>query len=261
MLARAAVAELGLTSPIDAELVASYRGIARVEIADIPWAGCLLSQGGQLVARLRASDTRGRQRFTALHEVIHTYLPGFSTAAAHYRCEPTHAPVDVTRDRHIEQLCDIGASELLYPAEPFRADMAGRPPTLTTVHALAERYDGSFEATARRYTSLYDVPTMLIGLELATAPRHPTAVPALRVQWVHATGGWPFVPQHKSVPDDSPFGRALAGEIVDEISDITEPACQPLRAVRISARVCPYTDSYGQRHERVMALVTRPKGS
>lgn len=167
--------------------------------------------------------------------------------------------MDVTRDRHIEQLCDIGASELLFPADAFRADMVGQPPTLTTVQTLAERYDGSFEATARRYASLSDVPTMLIGLELATAPRNPTAAPALRVQWVHATQRWPFIPQHKSTPDHSPFGRALAGEIIDEIADITEPACQPLNGVRISAQACPYTDSQGQRRERVMALLTRPK--
>ena len=39
------------------------------------------------MARVRASDNRERKRFSALHEVKHTYLPGF--AVTQYRCDPS----------------------------------------------------------------------------------------------------------------------------------------------------------------------------
>lgn len=256
-LARRTVADLALIPPIDPGLLASFRGIVRVEQAFIPWAGCLLRDGDDLVVKVRATDGARRQRFTACHEIIHTYLPGFSLVPQ-YRCDPAAAPSSPSRDLHLETLCDVGASELLLPAAAFRNDTAGRPATLDTVEEMADAYQASLEATGRRYVSLATDPTLLLGLEIATAPRAPLAAPRLRVRWRVAAGKWPFIPKHKSAPDDSPLVRAAAGEVIDEITDVIGLSQQPMRSVRLSAHLYPYFDQEGCRHMRVIALMTIP---
>lgn len=255
-LAQRTLDELAMEPPISHEIIASMRDIARIEEAVIPWAGCLVHEGCVLVIRLRASDSSGRKRFTVFHEIKHTYLPGFVTASQ-YRCDPG-TPLDTgrVRNRDVEALCDLGAVELLLPRRPFSEDLVGNPPTLGLVEALADRYEASLEATARRVVTLRSEPTLLIALEPACTLREPGAEPKLRVKWVQASGRWPFVPQLKSVPADSPLARPLLGEIVDEGGNITGLASDTITNVFVSARLLPYTDDQGEQHMRVLALIT-----
>src|SRR5689334_1801264 len=46
-LARRALAELDMEPPISHVLMASMRGVSRVEEADTPWAGCLVRENGR----------------------------------------------------------------------------------------------------------------------------------------------------------------------------------------------------------------------
>lgn len=255
MLAQRTLRELAMDPPIDHRIIASMRGIARIEQTDIPWAGCLLQEGSDLIVKLRSTDGRRRQRFTAFHEAKHTYFPGFTTVTQ-YRCDPRTAP-PTARDAGLESLCDLGAAELLFPRLPFLADLSGNPPTLDLVEGLAQRYDASIAATALRVVTVRAQPTLLIALEPATKPSDPKAAAVPRIQWVQASGGsWPFVPRHKSVAPDSPLARALAGEIVDEVCDLSGLSTPAITNVRVSANVYPYFDQEGTQHMRVLALVT-----
>lgn len=261
-LAQRTLDELAMQPPINHEIVASMRDIIGIKEEAIPWAGCLMPGPDGLLMTLRAGDSRGKKRFTAFHEVKHTFFPGFSVIAQ-YRCDPS-TPPDITqlRDASLEELCDIGAAELLFPRDAFLEDLAGNAPTMRLVEELADRYDGSLEATARRVVSLHPEPIMLVALEPACKPSEPHAQPVLRVQWAQATdrGSWPYVPKHKSVSDDSPFGRALDGELVGEIAPLHAlTGGGQTELVRINAGLYPYTDDQGEPHMRVLALIT-PSG-
>lgn len=237
------ILEAGVRPPVNVRLLASMRGIARVEEREQPWAGVLAPLDGQFVVGVRASDGAERQRFTVLHEAGHTLLPGFAESSQ-YRCNGPK-----TRE---EQLCDIAASELLLPHRFFRDDLRAARPGLAGVEDLASEYEASIEATALRTADLSEVPTALIVMRMAHKPvergHEASCEPKLRVAWSHAQGNWPYLPRHKSADDESSFFRAYNGEVVDEVGhlgDLTNGGRDP---VRISAR------RYGN-DGRVLALV------
>ncbi len=255
-LAQRTLDELRMEPPVNHEIVASMRDITRIEEADLPWAGCLVRDGGGFVIKLRAADTRGKKRFTAFHEVKHTYMPGFALAPQ-YRCDPATTPDPAhVRDPGLEALCDLGAVELLLPRAAFLNDLAGNSPTLGLAGQLAQRYDASLEATARRIVTLRPAPTLLIALELSCKPSAPHDKPKLRVQWAHGSTDWPFIPRHKSVPPDSILTTPLSGEAVNEVTTLTGLTAAPIGPVHISADLYPYTDDQGDQHMRVLALIT-----
>lgn len=248
--------ELELEPPIDPRLVASYRGIARiVEVADLPYAGCLTPNAGEVIAKIRAGDSARRRRFTAFHEIKHSYLPGFRVSQ--FRCDPgVPTPSAGTRDESVEHLADLGASELLLPRQHFQADLEGNGLDLDLVVALSDRYEASLEATAIRVVDLADHDPLLLSLALGARPSEPDGEPALRVRWSKARGSWPYVPRHKSVTSDSPFGRALLGEVVDERANVVGLTREPLHNVHVSARLFPYLNSRGETEMRVLAMLT-----
>jgi IrrE N-terminal-like domain len=260
-LAQRTLDELAMEPPVSHEIIASMRDIARIEETGLPWAGCLVRDGGRFVIKLRASDSRGRKRFTAFHEVKHTYMPGFALAPR-YRCDPA-APPDVVRDRDpsLEALCDLGAVELLLPRKNFLNDLDGNTPTLTLASQLAERYDASLEATARRIVTLRPAPTLLIALEPSCKPSAPHDEPKLRVKRAYGNADWPFIPRNKSVPPGSILTGPLSGEAVNEVSTLTGLTATPIGPVHISADLYPYTDDKGDQHMRVLALITSVRQS
>lgn len=253
-LAEQTVRELGLVAPVDPGLIASYRGISRIEEVDQPWAGCLTHEGGETVARVRAADNRRRKRFTALHEVKHTYLPGF--AVTQYRCDPSPSTTQKGLAT-LEKLADLGASELLFPRNEFQVDLSGNRLGLDLVEELAEHYDASLGATALRAVSLASTDTLLICVEPGTKPTQPDAAPLPRIRWSSTNGDWPFIPRFKSIPDHSPIHRALQGELVDESNDLIGVTGSPIENVDISCRLYPYVDHHGEIHHRVLCLATR----
>jgi hypothetical protein len=256
LLAAELIEEMGANPPIDLEMIASWQGVAKIEVEEIPWAGCLINDGGQVVMKLRSSDPRRRRRFTGFHEVGHTFCPGFRLEPQ-YRCTPNMVP---TRP-DIEGLCDVVASELLFPRRLVEADLAQAAFGLDTVAELADRYDGSFEAAAHRFVNLWPEDTLLLVLEPGFRKEElddPEAVAKLRVRSAHAGGTWPFIPKNKSVLEESPLERALQGEFVDEGTTL-DGLCTPVAGVDVSARLTPYRRN-GEIVNRVLALYRRPSG-
>jgi len=229
--------------PVNATLLASLRGIARVERRLQPWAGVLAPDGDGLVVGVRATDGVERQRFTILHEAGHTLLPGFAESRQ-YRCDRPKS-----RD---EELCDIAASELLLPRRFFLPDLRDAPPGLDGVEELASVYRASIEATALRAVDLDAGRAMLLVLRVTHKPsergHEDTCEPKLRLSWAHGKGQWPYLPKAKSADDGSPFMRAHDGELVDEVGTLGDLAGGDSGRVMISAR------RYGN-DGRVLALV------
>jgi hypothetical protein len=243
--------------PIDERMLASSVGIADVRVVDIPWAGCLIPLEGGPVIQVRAGDGRRRRRFSVMHEVGHTFLPGFQLVRR-YRCDPSPGK---RRQERSEVLCDIAASELLLPRKRFLSDIANASFGLDVVETLSDRYDASIEATARRLVDLWPEPALMVVLEPMTKPSERSltdAEPRLRVRYSHGSGNWPFVPAFKSANDEGPLLQALSGELVEADSRLDGLVAPPPRLLQLSARLFPYRDRSGVEHCRVIAVYRQP---
>jgi hypothetical protein len=254
LLAARLIEELDAKPPISLEMIASWQGVEKIEVADIPWAGCLINDGGRVLMKLRSGDSRRRRRFTGFHEIGHTFCPGFRLEPQ-YRCSPGIVPARTT----IEGLCDVAASELLFPKRLVAADLERLPFGLDAVDDIADRYEGSIEAAAHRFVNLWPEDVLFVVLEPGLRREElddPHAEVKLRVRSAHGRGNWPFIPQNKSASAEGPLGRALTGELVDERSAL-EGICSPLADVDVSARLTPYRRGR-ERVDRVLALYQRP---
>jgi len=223
---------------------------------------------------VRQSDPVARQRFTVCHECAHTFFPGFQRTPQ-YRCDPqvgerpsavrgrkrtSRAVVDPQHSYlDVEQLCDVAASELLLPGRLFVADALASEFGLSQLEDLGARYGASLEATARRLVALHPEPVALVILRVMQSPReYGSDLPErLRVASRLTSGNWPFIPVHKSTDDQSPFTRALYGEVVHEMAVIDDVFASPQR-VEVAARAYPYFID-GERVDRVIALMRQTR--
>lgn len=257
-LAERLLEELDLSPAVDHAIVASFRDVVRIEEANIDWSGHIAWTSDGLVITVNAAHPRPRQRFTALHEVVHTFFPGFSMQTQ-YRCHPGIADGLVRPgDPALEKLCDVGAAELLLPRRPFLNDLTGMAITSSLVRDLATRYEASLEATARRIVTLNPEPTLFIALEVSCKPTQPNSSPALRIQYHYSSGQWPFIPKYKSATDSSVFYRAILDGASDELTSLAGLGIPQIDNVHIGAIYSPYNDNNGDLHMRVLAVITRP---
>jgi IrrE N-terminal-like domain len=235
-------------------VVAAYQGIEKIRLRTSPWAGCLFAEGDGLVIELRASDPPVRQRFSAFHEVGHTFLPGFALERK-YRCSP-----EARSKSQEEELCDVAASELLLPRRFFHRDLIGAPFGMDTVARLAGRYAASLEASALRLIDFWPEDALVVVLQKGRKPseRGRRDVQArLRVVYAHASGDWPYVPRYKSADEGSLLEQVLLLDDVNGVSNL-DGLADLSGVVELSARACPYVDEQGRRRDRVLALYRRP---
>lgn len=241
-LAERLLDEGAVEPPVNVELLASLRGIVDVSFADQPWAGMLTTSNGRYLVTVRADDSYERQRFTVLHEAMHTFCPGFSETK--FRCNPNVAK------GLVEELCDQGASELLLPRRFFLPELRDLGLTVDTLTELAPHYEASVEATGIRAVDLWPGPAALLVFRTRLKPSEagtPDAEPKLRLDWSHTSGPWPFLRRHKSVVEGSPFADALLGEAVERTATLAELTGDGDVSYRVSAR--------GLGRGRVVALV------
>ena len=255
------VSDFALSPPISLEVVAGIQGIRRVERVALPHAACLVPGPDGAVIKLRASDSVARQNFSGFHEIGHTFMPGYELAVQ-LRCDPGQGH---GRDP-IEELCDLAASELLLPRRHFLSDIAEADLDFHAVDALADRYGASMEATARRLTSLWRVPALLLRLEVCNKPRDaPGAEPCLRAAtYVPAGPICHSVSRYKSLASTDPLQAVLhdgAFSGLTRLHGLTDGS----RRYWAEARFSPWTDpTTGKRRQRVLAMlrdVTRASSS
>ncbi len=242
--------------PVDVEMLASLLGIREVvQDARLDAAACLICGEDGVRIRVRAHDSDERQRFSVCHECSHTFFPGFAQRTR-YRCFPglAFAP---QKEQTLEQLCDSAASALLLPRRLLAPVVAGTPLSLSLIEEIGGAYGASIEASAHRVVNLAPAPVALLVFEVRQAPRQEgtNAEPRLRMRTAHGSPGgyWPYFIPHKSVDDRSAFGRALAGEDINELATL-DGICRQRLHVRVMARAYPYWVGADYR-ERVLALL------
>lgn len=129
-------------------------GLNRIKVEetdqDIGGEGTLFPRRDRLVIQYRAGRMIERQRFTICHELAHTCFPDYYRFVRHHEAEG----ITDAAYRRFENLCDIGAGELLMPFEDFSADLPAGRVCLPHVSALGSRYLASIDAALKRVMDL-----------------------------------------------------------------------------------------------------------
>ena len=101
-----------------------------------------------------------RQRITLFHEAGHEVLPNHEENTFSIRGKD----IDPTTHKIMEREAFLAGSEIMYPVKEFVDDMMSLPTNLDSINLIAERYNGSFEATSIRYamTSLNKVAVVVV---------------------------------------------------------------------------------------------------
>jgi Zn-dependent peptidase ImmA (M78 family) len=137
--------------PFDLAALASLRGFKVKETTDLRSTQDACITPGQIL--LNGNKPVVRRRYSLAHEIVHTLFPDYHAqlkdAGILWRAEGEGEPL-------IEELCQVGAAELLMPFSVFseRANRGG--PTLENVHGLTNVFGASFEAVARRMAEVSD---------------------------------------------------------------------------------------------------------
>jgi Zn-dependent peptidase ImmA (M78 family) len=118
---------------------------------------------------VNANNGRRRRRFTIGHELGHFLLPWHSPRDEQgFLCTKRDMAVYRTKpggDRYMEMEAQANrfSAGLLMPAAPFRTDLRSRRNfDISNIVEIADRYDVSKEATARRCADLHDDPIAIV---------------------------------------------------------------------------------------------------
>jgi len=156
------VKELGICEPedIDVEAIAQY---CNATIVYEPLTGCearIVGNADRAIITVSSSSRRGRQRFSAAHELGHWMHDrnrvGFSCTNALFRSQWGGA----NPERGANQF----AADLLLPLTVFGRYAYSKPITLHAVRELAYKFDTSLTATAIRLVQHGSFPAMVVYL-------------------------------------------------------------------------------------------------
>lgn len=221
--------------PFDMNILASLLGM-RVEPAD--WLtgeqdGCLVI-GNPTTIYVGQTLRSHRRRFTIAHEIVHTLLPGVDLKPGKrywmsYQFE-AQSPV--------EQLCQVGASELLMPSSDVEEVLAGEAGYLDAAGRMGSRFEVSLEAATRNLVDLSNGGSAMVVLKKMHKPAErrdpiqhclpglesPLPEKRLRVFYSWTSRPWEdrFFPQYKSVPESSVAYTALDSQSYHEVFSGTE---------------------------------------
>ncbi len=142
--------------PFDVELLASLNDL-RIEtvesLGDGRDAACI--PGAILVSRRCPPN---RRRYSIAHEIVHQFIPNDHGTD---RFDDLPTKVKEVAIGELERLCQVGAAELILPAAAFQETLAPQPISIPRLEALAEVFDVSTEAAARRAVDLHPAPLAL----------------------------------------------------------------------------------------------------
>lgn len=145
-----------------------------------------------------------RQRFVLFHEIAHYVLPDHRKML--YVCSETDLSFQATIVQ--EKEANEFAAELLFKGAEFTRDANSHEASAVSVKQLAEKYEASFEATARRLTEKSSAPRMLAVF---------TETPDER---------WCLHYCHASPSFRSQYFSGIEGDLpADVASALTQPGC------------------------------------
>lgn len=176
---------------------------------------------GQFTITLNSGLPIERQRFNIGHEITHTFFPDCADTVRLRGGGSEH------RDSVVEALCDLGASEMLFPIGPFTRDARTfGGPSFEALVQLRHLYQASWEATANRLVSTADVPCAMVVLSLRLRPTQergcsflPGFEPSRKLRVDYSVRSRPlaarFVPKDKSIEDHSVLYGLVGTDPVD----------------------------------------------
>jgi Zn-dependent peptidase ImmA (M78 family) len=155
--------------PFDLRAMASMKGISHSDDAPVYSldSELLPVDDGRVVMRINRDRPRTRQRFSIGHEITHTFFPGYEEKV---QCRKPKERDWSDPDDVIEWLCDIGASEFLFPTPWFEKSVSACSQTAQAILNLARTYKASPDATIRRYVEIASAPLAAVFLTWKLKP-------------------------------------------------------------------------------------------
>lgn len=194
--------ELGITEPheIDIEAIAEYCG-ATVIYERL--SGCearILGAEDRAIITVNPSTSRGKERFSAAHELAHWLRDAGGVALL---CDPDNG-FDESAGMNRETRANDYAGDLLLPKFMFVPRSKGRSMTLQTSTRLAEEFQTSLTATSLRLVQLGSFPAVVVVSD------------ATRMRWFWRGPDvpeslWPHAPGRKTFAYDIVRGQAASG--------------------------------------------------
>ena len=214
--AAALLRELGISEPeeIDIEAIAQYCGATVIYGRLTGSEARIIGVDDRAIITVNRSSSRGRERFSAAHELGHWLRDAGEVALL---CDPDSAFGDSTSNR--ETRANEYAADLLLPTAMFTQRAEARAMTLQTAAALAETFTASLTATAIRLVQLGSYPAMVVVSD------------AEEMRWFRRGSDvpdslWPRVPSERTFAHDIARGTTDRGRgdvYVDEwLSGTTE---------------------------------------
>jgi hypothetical protein len=158
--AESLIDELGITSAqdIDVEAIAFDSGIDVIYEALDGCEATLVGVGGNAIATVRPSSSRGRERFSASHEIGHWLLHKGKS----FRCRADDFVQNYSADIRFEKEADEFASHLLMPTSIISpAIRAINKPGLHHLQEIAGEFEVSLQAVSIRLATLDTLPVIV----------------------------------------------------------------------------------------------------
>lgn len=269
------------TMPISMDVLASLRGIARSDELPLhsPDAELVPDGSGGVKMRVNPDLPETRQRFSVSHEISHTFFPDYTTKVW-CRTDARYRDRD-DPNQYLEMLCDIGATELLFPQPWFSTDAAGVADARGLIQ-LATTYHASREATMRRFAESSAEPVAAVFLSWKLKPTQKGTVGRreqgslfgvtpeeeirdalrLRIEYTATSEAFKaeghFLPRDKSVENDGPiYHAASTGYPADDECDLD--LGQASGKYRVWAiPLWTADDQLGSKGENAVAAILRP---
>lgn len=219
--------------PFNLEALASFRGLVPSQEAPKHSLDSEIApQGDRVVLRVNRERPVARQRFSIGHEIGHTLFPEYQLAV---RCRKPADRDWADPSDQLEALCDVAASEILFPSPWFDEAVKTLGVTAINVQDLASRFVASPEATIRRFVEV--CPTSIAAvfcswklkpteMRQRAADRHQhrvfndspsSPVPKLRIDYSVLNDRFrgtccDHIPKDKSVPAEGPISHAAESQ-------------------------------------------------
>ena len=198
----AALEELGISEPgeIDVDAIAQHCG-ATVTYGRLT--GCdarIVGADDSAIITVNKSQSRGRERFSAAHELAHWLRDAGEVALL---CNPDESFDESGGDNRKTRANDY-AVDLLLPHSMFMPRAEGKSMTIQTASTLADIFDTSLTATTLRLVKLGFFPAVVVVSEID------------RMKWFRRGPDvpdslWPHAPGRKTFAYDIARGTADSG--------------------------------------------------
>lgn len=194
--------ELGITEPaeIDIEAIAQHCD-ATVTYGQLTGSDArIVGADETAIITVNRSPSRGRQRFSAAHELAHWLRDAGKVALL---CNPVRA-FDESGGGNDETRANDYAADLLLPKFMFKPRSERKSMTMQTVLDLADTFTTSLRATAIRLVQLGSYPALVVVSD------------AERIHWFRPGPDvprslWPHVPGKRTFAYDIARGKAESG--------------------------------------------------